>query len=78
MPLVKDAACEEIDKKVSSEEEYTTDEEWENEQRRARADWEKERVNHLKRNYTDIAQIFYFAVLIREIYSYKTTSWTRP
>ena len=37
--------CEEVDKeKTSSSDEYTTDEEWEQEQRLTRAEWEKERV----------------------------------
>lgn len=38
--------CDEVDqqKKSSSDSEYTTDEEWEQEQRLVRADWEKERV----------------------------------
>ena len=37
--------CEEVDTHKSSESEYTTDEEWEEEQKKVRANWEKERVN---------------------------------
>lgn len=37
--------CQEIDEAKTSSSEYTTDEEWEEEQRRVRADWEKERGN---------------------------------
>ncbi len=36
--------CEEVDNKKSSSSEYTTDEEWEEEQRNIKANWEKERV----------------------------------
>lgn len=36
--------CEDVDNYKSSESEYTTDEEWEEEQKKIRANWEKERV----------------------------------
>lgn len=36
--------CEEVDQEKTSSSEYTTDEEWEEEQRLTRAEWEKERV----------------------------------
>jgi hypothetical protein len=36
--------CEEVDAHKSSESEYTTDDEWEEEQKKTRANWEKERV----------------------------------
>ncbi len=39
-----DKLCEEVDNKKSSSSEYTTDEEWEEEQRKIKANWEKERV----------------------------------
>lgn len=35
---------EEVDQEKTSSSEYTTDEEWEEEQRLTRAEWEKERV----------------------------------
>lgn len=37
--------CQEIDEAKTSSSEYTTDEEWEEEQRKVKADWEKERGN---------------------------------
>lgn len=37
--------CEEIDQAKTSSSEYTTDEEWEEEQRKVKAEWEKERGN---------------------------------
>lgn len=40
-----DKMCEEVDKQVSSSSEYTTDDEWEEEQKLVKADWEKERGN---------------------------------
>ncbi len=41
--------CEEVDNKpASSNSEYTTDEEWEEEYRKTKANWEKERVKYLK------------------------------
>jgi hypothetical protein len=43
--------CAEVDEKKTSSSEYTTDDEWEEEQRKVRAEWEKERVfffNYLK------------------------------
>lgn len=41
----KDKMCEEVDNKsASSDSEYTTDEEWEEEYRKTKANWEKERV----------------------------------
>ncbi|RNA24185.1 RNA polymerase II-associated 3-like [Brachionus plicatilis] len=40
-----DKMCQQIDEAKSSSSEYTTDEEWEEEQRKVRADWEKERGN---------------------------------
>ena len=39
-----DKLCEDVDNREASECEYTTDEEWEEEQRKVRANWEKERV----------------------------------
>ena len=39
--------CEEVDKKQSSSSEYTTDEEWEEDQKKVKANWEKERVRNL-------------------------------
>lgn len=39
-----DKLCEDVDNQPESEYEYTTDEEWEDEQRKIRANWEKERV----------------------------------
>lgn len=41
-----DKICQEIDEKKSSSSDYTTDEEWEEEQRKIKAEWEKERGNH--------------------------------
>ncbi|CAF0714457.1 unnamed protein product [Brachionus calyciflorus] len=40
-----DKMCQEIDDKKTSSSEYTTDEEWEEEQRKVKAEWEKERGN---------------------------------
>ena len=41
----KDKMCEEVDQKPpTSSDEYTTDEEWEQEQLKVKAEWEKERV----------------------------------
>lgn len=41
-----DALCEKVDdEQIDSSSDYTTDEEWENEQRKSRANWEKERGN---------------------------------
>jgi len=40
-----DKMCEDVDNHKSSESEYTTDEEWEEEQKKIRANWEKERGN---------------------------------
>ncbi len=38
--------CEEVDQKsTASSDEYTTDEEWEQEQIKVKAEWEKERVS---------------------------------
>ena len=37
--------CEEVDKAKTSSSEYTTDEEWEEEQKKVKANWEKERVS---------------------------------
>ena len=39
-----DKMCEEVDERKTSSSEYTTDEEWEEEQRKVKANWEKERV----------------------------------
>jgi hypothetical protein len=37
--------CEEVDKAKTSSSEYTTDDEWEEEQKKVKANWEKERVS---------------------------------
>ncbi len=37
--------CQEVDEKKTSSSEYTTDDEWEEQQRKTRAEWEKERGN---------------------------------
>ena len=39
-----DKMCEEVDEKKTSSSEYTTDDEWEEEQNKLKANWEKERV----------------------------------
>ncbi len=42
--MLKDKLCEEVDNAKTSSSEYTTDEEWEEEQKKVKANWEKERV----------------------------------
>ena len=38
-----DKMCEEVDERKTSSSEYTTDEEWEEEQRKVKANWEKKK-----------------------------------
>ncbi len=42
--IKQDKLCNEVDENKSSSSDYTTDEEWEEEQKKVKANWEKERV----------------------------------